>query len=66
MYLFELWFSPVVCPGVALLGHMIAISFFLVSLNKYLLRYTEHCTLRIHGQIRFEFVMETLAGVTDT
>ena len=47
MYLFELWLSPVVCPGVGFLGHMIAISFFLVSLNKYLLRiygalYTEN------------------------
>ena len=45
MYLFELWFSPVVSPGVGLLGHMIVIPFFLVSLNKYLLRtYRALCT----------------------
>ena len=25
MYLFELWFSPGICPGVGFLGHMIVL-----------------------------------------
>ena len=27
MYLFELWFSPEICPGEGLLAHMVALVF---------------------------------------